>query len=95
MNLFTRRRFIHTAAITSLALTPKASAQAPTGRPAKIRIGQIGTGHAHAAGKVDTIRASDAYELVGVVEPDAERRAKAENTKSYAGVTWMTEEAVL
>lgn len=61
----------------------------------KIRIGQIGTGHAHAAGKMAAYRASADYEVVGVVEPDPRRRAAAKMSKAYDGVAWMTEEQLL
>jgi len=90
-----RRHFLETAALASLAATQTTRGQETKSQPAKIRIGQIGTGHAHAAGKMDTIRASKDYELVGVVEPNAELRAAAEKLPSYAGVPWMTEEQLL
>jgi predicted dehydrogenase len=61
----------------------------------KIRIGQIGTAHAHAAGKMDTMRASVEFEVVGVVEPDERRRAALVAGKTYAGVPVMTEEELL
>ena len=35
---------------------------------AKIKIGQIGVGHAHASGKMRVYRASKEFEIVGVVE---------------------------
>jgi predicted dehydrogenase len=89
---FPRRRFLQTTAAASLAPFVSRFAQAA---PPKIRIGQIGTGHAHASGKMDTIRASEDFELVGVVEPNAERRAAAEKGQTYAGVAWMTEEQLL
>lgn len=96
MNIFTRRQFLHTTALASLAAIPQAGAQDKEGaRAAKIRIGQIGTAHAHAAGKMDTMRKSADYEVVGIVEPDAERRAKAEQSATYQGVPWMTEEQLL
>lgn len=95
MNVFTRRRFLQATAATGLALASEVRAQTSAGRPPKIRIGQIGTGHAHAAGKMDTMRASEEYEVVGIVEPDPERRARAEQTKTYGGLTWMTEEQLL
>ena len=58
--------------------------------PEKIKIGQIGLVHAHSRGKLGAIRAlSDDYELVGVVEPDADRR------KSVRGVKFISEEALL
>ena len=40
----------------------------------RIKIGQIGVGHAH-AGKLAVFRKSPDYEVVGIVEPDAELRA--------------------
>ncbi|MEI9895165.1 MAG: Gfo/Idh/MocA family oxidoreductase [Chthoniobacter sp.] len=95
MNILTRRQFLHTAALASLAAGSRAYAQDATAKPAKIRIGQIGTGHAHAAGKMDTMRHSEDYEVVGIVEPDPERRAKVEKSPTYSGVPWMTEEQLL
>jgi predicted dehydrogenase len=92
MSVFTRRHFCHRTALASLAIAARVHAQGTGSQPPKIRIGQIGTGHAHAAGKMDTLRASDQYEVVGIVEPDPQRRARAEQTKTYAGLTWMTEE---
>lgn len=61
----------------------------------KIRIGQIGTAHAHASGKMASLRRSKDFEVVGVVEPDAERRARAEKSPVYKHLTWMTEEELL
>ena len=40
-------------------------------RAPKIKVGQIGTKHAHASGKVGTARKySELYDFAGVVEPD-------------------------
>ena len=78
-----RRTFLRTtsAALIAGTLGSRAGAQSP----GKIRIGQIGTGHAHAAGKMETMRASSDYEVVGVAEPDPEQRARAEKSAtSYA-----------
>ncbi len=62
----------------------------------KIKIGQIGTVHAHASGKISTIRKfSDIFELAGVVEPDEELRKEAEGKGAYRGVRWMSEEQLL
>ena len=47
------------------------------GGPARIRIGQIGVGHGHAT-KLSVYRQSPEYEVVGIVEPDASLRARAE-----------------
>jgi predicted dehydrogenase len=58
-----------------------------------IRIGQIGTTHGHASGKMGTMRGhSPLFEVVGIVEPDEGRRVDAEKDKNYAGLEWMGEE---
>jgi len=44
---------------------------------------------------MDTMRRSEEFEVVGVVEPDPARRAAAEKGKTYAGLRWMTEEELL
>jgi len=61
-----------------------------------IKVGQIGTAHAHASGKMVSLRKLGAwYEVVGIVEPDSVRRAAAESRAAYRDVKWMTEEALL
>ncbi|REK07516.1 MAG: gfo/Idh/MocA family oxidoreductase [Planctomycetota bacterium] len=60
----------------------------------RIKIGQIGVGHAHAS-KLSAYRASDDYEVVGLVEPDAELRAKAEQDEAFRGLPLMTREQLL
>jgi predicted dehydrogenase len=60
----------------------------------RIRIGQIGVGHAHAT-KLEVYRRSPEYEVVGIVEPDAELRARAEKNPAFQGVPWMTQEQLL
>jgi predicted dehydrogenase len=92
---FTRRHFLETTALATLATIQTGHSEEPKSQAAKIRIGQIGTGHAHAGGKMDTIRGSKDFELVGVVEPNPELRAAAEKSPTYAGVPWMTEEQLL
>ena len=65
-------------------------------QPPRIRIGQIGTKHAHATGKISAIRGlSDLYQVVGVVEPDAARRAALSDTDAYRDLSWMTVEELL
>ncbi len=61
---------------------------------AKIRYGQIGTGHAH-ANKIRVYRESDEYEVVGVVESNPELRQKAEQSSLYRDLPWMTQEELL
>lgn len=54
-----------------------------------IRAALLGTGHAHAAGKLAVMQASDDYEVVGVAEPDRAWRALREPEPAYAGVRWI------
>jgi predicted dehydrogenase len=58
----------------------------------RIKIGQIGVGHAHAAGKMEVYRRSDDYEVVGIVEPDPALREAAEKSPTYQGLKWMTQD---
>jgi predicted dehydrogenase len=90
MNVLSRRAFLRTAALVPLVAYARTGAERP-----RIRIGQIGTGHAHAEGKLTAIRGSADFELVGVVESDPRLRMRAERNKAYAGVTWLTEEQLL
>ena len=57
-----------------------------------IRIGQIGTAHAHASGKMAALRRSGDFEVVGAVEPNPGRRAAAVRKAAYKGLQWLTEE---
>ncbi|MFM7058289.1 MAG: Gfo/Idh/MocA family protein [Planctomycetota bacterium] len=61
---------------------------------APIRIGQIGTGHAHAS-KLSVYRQSPDYEVVGIVEPDPQLREAAEREAAFRDVPWMTQEQLL
>jgi predicted dehydrogenase len=61
---------------------------------ARIKVGQIGVGHAH-AGKLAVFRASPDYEVVGVVEPDAELRKQAQDSPTYRGLRWLTRDQLL
>lgn len=61
----------------------------------KIKIGQIGTGHGHAAGKLEVYRKSDDFEVVGVAEPDDRLRQVAESLPAFRDVPWMTVEQLL
>lgn len=62
----------------------------------RIRIGQIGTSHPHAAGKLAAIRGLDKiFELVGVAEPDETRRNAVLGKDAYRDVTWMSQNDLL
>lgn len=62
----------------------------------RIRIGQIGICHEHAAGKMHTLRKlPELFEIVGVVDDRQTRSARflGENDlKAYEGLKWLTEE---
>jgi predicted dehydrogenase len=89
----TRRNLLSgtTAAALSLSLTglTKADDKKP-----RIKIGQIGVGHAHAT-KLAVFRESPDYEVVGLVEPDKELRERAKEQPAFRDGPWMTEEQLL
>src|SRR5688572_22819973 len=62
--------------------------------PPRIKIGQIGVGHAHAS-KLSVYRKSPDYEVVGIVEPDAALRKRAEARDPFRGLPWMTRDELL
>ncbi|MEZ6086487.1 MAG: Gfo/Idh/MocA family oxidoreductase [Pirellulaceae bacterium] len=62
----------------------------------RIRIGQIGTKHAHASGKISAIRKlNDDFEIVGIVEPDEARRAAVGSQDAYRDLPFLTLEQLL
>jgi len=62
----------------------------------RIKIGQVGTTHAHASGKMETIRKlTDEFDIVGVVEPDPELRRAAQNKRAFKNARWMSEQQLL
>lgn len=62
---------------------------------AKIKIGQIGTGHGHAAGAMEAYRKSDDFEVVGIVEPIDRLRTMAQRQAAYKDLPWMSAEQLL
>lgn len=98
------RQFVAGAAVAATggqrgtAAEPRESAGPSTAAgqagPARIRIGQIGVGHAHAT-KLAVWRQSPDYEVVGIVEPDPALRARAESQAAFQGLPWMTREQLL
>lgn len=86
-----RRHFAAIASTVPLGVKSAFAADKP-----RLRIGQIGTKHPHAAGKLEAIlKFSETYEFVGIVEPDAERRAMVRDLDPYRRVTWLTESELL
>jgi predicted dehydrogenase len=60
----------------------------------KIKIGQIGVTHEHAAPRMETLKKlSDIYEIVGVVDDRKSTAARfaGDNLKPFEGLKWMTE----
>ena len=63
---------------------------------ARIRVGQIGTKHGHAGGKLEAIKKlSEHFDLVGVVEEDQVQKEMVQGTGAYAHCNWMTVEQLL
>lgn len=62
----------------------------------RIKVGQIGIGHNHAAEKMKALRRfPQLFEVVGVVEEDPEWREKRGDMDVYAGLPWMSEKQLL
>jgi predicted dehydrogenase len=89
-----RRMLFQTgAAVGALALAGSCGAGRAAGRT-RIKVGQIGVGHAHAT-KLEVFRRSEDYEVVGIVEPDKQLRDKAGSTAAFRDLPLMTEEQLL
>ena len=59
----------------------------------RIKIGQIGIGHNHAQGNMESLRkVDDIFEIVGVVEADPAWVEKRGGLQCYQGLDWMSEE---
>lgn len=91
-----RREFLkHLTAGAAFPLLAKlAPVRAATAAPPRIKIGQIGVGHAHAS-KLSVYRASPDYEVVGIVEEDEALRARAQSQPVYRDLPWLTREQLL
>lgn len=85
---------MHRRTFLQLAATTVASpAVGDTPRP-RIKVGQIGVGHAHAT-KLAVYRKSPDYEVVGIVEPDDDLRQRAANQPAFKDLPWLTREQLL
>jgi predicted dehydrogenase len=95
MTLAARRQFLRHvtgAALAGPILSCLAGAQ-PASKP-RIKIGQIGVKHAHAS-KLGVYRSSPDYEVVGIVEPDAQAREKAKSQPAFKDLKWMSRDELL
>lgn len=88
-----RRTFLQTLGTTAALLGTTGGSPAADPKP-KIKVGQIGVGHAHAS-KLGVYRKSPDYEVVGVVEPDEGLRKRAESQAAFKDLPWMTREQFL
>jgi predicted dehydrogenase len=93
MSYHTTRRTFLSAAGAAAAMQLVHSTRADEKKP-RIKIGQIGVGHAHAT-KLSVFRESPDYEVVGLVEPDKELRERANEQPAFRDGPWMTEEQLL
>lgn len=83
-----KRRHLLAAAGAFAAAIPQTGFAAAS----RLRIGQIGTQHAHASGKMDALLGlPDLWEVAGIVETDRQRS----DAKPYSGLPVLTEEQLL
>ena len=62
----------------------------------RTRVGQIGTKHAHAAGKMETVRKLSKYfDVVGIAEDDPQQRERMQKHPAYVDLRWFTSEQLL
>lgn len=98
MQMPTRRDFLTYVGGGAMAhgLSPFLARTAASDVPSKrrIRVGQIGVGHAHAS-KLAVYRYSPDYEVVGLVEADADLRKRAGTQAVYKGLPWLTRDQLL
>lgn len=73
---------------------PTIGAAGQGAKPPRVKIGQIGVGHAHAS-KLEVYRRSPDYEVVGLVESDPALRQQAERQGAFRGLPWLTREQLL
>ncbi len=94
---FSRRAFLSrsgcAAALATGAMQGSALRGGQDGK--KIRVAQIGVGHAHAAGKMQAYRQSSEFEVVGVCEPDKALREKVRSSAVYKDLRWVSREELL
>lgn len=94
--MITRRKFGKIAALSALGLTLTPELMGAMFGLNKIIIGQIGTGHSHAAKKYMTLlKLDELFELVGLVESDPGLKKDSLSKDEYANATWMTEQDLL
>ncbi len=94
-NPVSRRSFLRssTTLAGTIALgmeTPKILAKSAIKKPPRIKVAQVGTTHGHARGKMESLRKlTDYYEVVGIFEPDPEKKKQAMQRNAYKGLHWF------
>lgn len=94
MRTFPSRRQLLAASAALGAVAAARGRFAAHERKPRIKVGQIGVGHAHAT-KLNVYRESPDYEVVGIVEPDKELRERAREQPAFRDVPFITEEQLL
>ena len=92
-NTLSRRSALGAVAAVAVGALARGDVHADEKRP-KIKVGQMGVGHAHAS-KLSVYRASPDYEVVGIVEPNKELREQAQEQPAFRDVPFVTEEQLL
>jgi predicted dehydrogenase len=95
MEKLTRRQFnvLSGSAILGFAFPELFSGM--SWRGPKIKVGQVGTSHSHAAGKMATLKKlPHIFDVVGIVESDPDKREAAQQETVYQGLKWVTEESL-
>ncbi|MCL2745314.1 MAG: Gfo/Idh/MocA family oxidoreductase [Planctomycetaceae bacterium] len=87
-----RRSFLQAAAAGVLLSGSVYSAD--TKKP-KIKIGQLGTTHAHASKTGMLRKLTDIFEFIAVAEDDPKHQKTAENSSLYKDVKWVSSEELL
>jgi predicted dehydrogenase len=88
------KRFGGAWALSMASQLPRLRGDETSKAKPRIKVGQIGVGHAHAS-KLSVYRESADYEVVGLVEPDEELRRRAESQEAFRGLPWMSQEQLL
>jgi len=89
-----RRTFLSSTAATAALATITSECTLADEKKPRLKIGQIGVGHAHAT-KLGVYRSSPDYEVVGLVEPNKDLRDRAQEQPAFRDVPLMTEEQLL
>jgi predicted dehydrogenase len=92
-HLISRRAILAAAAAAGASIAGGQRSPADDKKP-RIKIGQIGVGHAHAS-KLSVYRESPDYEVVGIVEPNKELRERAIQQPAFRDLPFLSEEQLL